>query len=320
MTNAAIAVGQPPWEKNNTSGTSPSTAVLKCASIRDSRPGRRSSGKCSKNLRLMHRGRNTGLLLIIVEITNGKCLLSLDVAAPSQMTRQTSLAAMIMSTPANRNATVKDAYTSPRAARKITLSRSPSTASRPRIVQICHSGSTPTVVPSAGIGPVPSENSAIRSITSNAAYSATSNGVRAVPLVSGIRLGHGGSRMVVGPQPVQDRAHRREEPVVQRTEAAAQPDDLEQHRVEHDLFEDDRLGVPRRHIGEPVDALGGQHDQPAAEDVEQDLDDVEQVQHDGRSEADLGPVPGPSGRSSRRACPYSTPRSRRRARPASETP
>ena len=53
MTNAAIAVGQPPWEKNSTSGTSPSIAVLKCASHRDSRPGRRSSGKCSKNCRLM---------------------------------------------------------------------------------------------------------------------------------------------------------------------------------------------------------------------------------------------------------------------------
>ena len=58
------------------------------ARIRDSRPGRRSSGKRAKNLRLMNRGRNTGLLLIVVEITNGKCLLSLDVAAPSQMTKR----------------------------------------------------------------------------------------------------------------------------------------------------------------------------------------------------------------------------------------
>src|SRR5215207_4103232 len=198
MTNAAIAVGQPPWEKNNTSGTSPSTAVLKCASIRDGRPGRRSSGKCSKNFCLIHRGRNTGLLLIIVEMTNGKCLLSFDVAAPSQITRQTSLAAMMMSAPANRKHTVSEAYTSPRAARKITLSRSPSTASRPRIVQICHSGSRPTVVPSSTTGPVPSENNATTSITSSAAYNAASNGVRAVPLVSGIRLGHGGSRIVLG--------------------------------------------------------------------------------------------------------------------------
>ena len=100
----------------------------------------------------MNFGRNTGLLLIIVEMTNGKCLLSLEVAAPSQITRQTSLAAMIMSTPwpANKNATVNDAYTSPRAARKITLSRNPLTASRPTTVQICHIGSTPTVVPNAG--------------------------------------------------------------------------------------------------------------------------------------------------------------------------
>ena len=99
ITNAAIAVGQPPCEKNSTSGTRPSIAVLMCASTRDSRPGRRSSGKCSKNLRLMNFGRNTGLLLIIVEMTNGKCLLSLEVAAPIQITRHTSLAAMIISTP-----------------------------------------------------------------------------------------------------------------------------------------------------------------------------------------------------------------------------
>ncbi len=37
------------------------------------------------------------------------------------------------------------------------------------MAQICHTGSTPTSVPSAGTGPVPSENSATTSITSNAA-------------------------------------------------------------------------------------------------------------------------------------------------------
>ena len=99
MTNAAIAVGQPPWEKNSTNGTSTSIAVLKCATTRDSRPGRRSSGNRSKNFRLSHLGRTNGLLDIMVEITNGKCLLSFDVAAPIQMTRNTTLAATIMSTP-----------------------------------------------------------------------------------------------------------------------------------------------------------------------------------------------------------------------------
>ena len=167
---------------------------------RDTRPGRRSSGNLSKNFRFSHLVRISGLFDIIVEITNGKCLLSFDVAAPTQIATQTSLHAMRRSTPypANRNATVNEPYTSPRAARKITLSRRPATASSPRIVQICHIGSTPMSVPSAGIGPVPSENSAISSTTSSAPYSATSIGVRAVPLVSGTRSGHGGSRMVLG--------------------------------------------------------------------------------------------------------------------------
>ncbi len=53
-------------------------------------------------------------------------------------------------------------------------------------------------MPSAGAGPVPSENSATTRITSSAAYSTTSTGVRAVPLVSGTRPGQGGSRMVPG--------------------------------------------------------------------------------------------------------------------------
>ena len=99
ITKAAMVVGQPPWEKNSASGTSISTAVLKWATQRETRPGRRSSGKRSKNNRLSARGRTTGLLDIIVEMTNGKCLLSLEVAAPIQITRHTSLAAMIMSTP-----------------------------------------------------------------------------------------------------------------------------------------------------------------------------------------------------------------------------
>ncbi len=93
---------------------------------------------------------------------------------------------------------MNEAYTSPRAARKITLSRKPSTASTPSTAQICHAGSTPTVVPRAGIGPVPSETTAMTSSTSNAAYSSASSGLRLSPFVSGIRVGHGGSRMVPG--------------------------------------------------------------------------------------------------------------------------
>src|SRR4029079_1439717 len=183
MTAAATIPAVVPWPKNRTIGTKPSIAVEAWANRRDGQPGRRSSGTLLKNRRLSQRGRSTGLLLIIVEMTNGKCLVSFDVAAPSQITRHTSLAARIMSTvatPANRNATVNDPYTSPRAARKMTLSRRPSTPRTPTTHHLCHIGSTPTAVPNAGPGPVPSENSAITSITTNAPYSAASKGVRVV--------------------------------------------------------------------------------------------------------------------------------------------
>ncbi len=52
------------------------------------------------------------------------------------------------------------------------------------------------VVPSSGIGPVPSANSAANVTRRNSAYRATSIGLRLVPLVSGTRSGQGGSRMV----------------------------------------------------------------------------------------------------------------------------
>ena len=106
MIVAATVVGQPPCAKNSTTGTHISTKVLTWAKIRDKRPGRRSSGNFSKNIRLMNRGRNSGLLDIIVDITNGKCLFSFEAAAPIQITRNTSLAATIESTPPNRNVTV----------------------------------------------------------------------------------------------------------------------------------------------------------------------------------------------------------------------
>src|SRR5262249_6713015 len=149
------------------------------------RPGRRSCGNFSKKSRLIDRGRTSGLLDIIVAITNGKCLLSFDVAAAIQITTNTTLAATIKSAPGNRKVTVSVAYTSPRAARKITLSRSPNTPRIASTATISHGGNTPMLVPNAGIGPVPSDSSAHVVVVSSAAYRATSTGRRAVPLVSG---------------------------------------------------------------------------------------------------------------------------------------
>src|SRR5579875_2199002 len=109
ITAAATAVTQPPWEKNNTTGTHISTVVPPWATIRDRRPGRRSSGNLSKKARFIDRARISGLLDIIVEITKGKWWLSLDVAAPIQITTNTALDATIMSTPGNRNVTASEA-------------------------------------------------------------------------------------------------------------------------------------------------------------------------------------------------------------------
>ena len=72
------------------------------------RPGRRSSGNRRKNFRRIHADRISGLFAIIVATTNGKWWLSFDVAAPIQIASITSLAATIMSGPANRKVTVSD--------------------------------------------------------------------------------------------------------------------------------------------------------------------------------------------------------------------
>ena len=93
MTNAAIAVGQPPWEKNSTSGT---RHLDRGAEMRE--PARQPAGpqvvgEVLEELAFDATAAGTaGCCYIIVEITNGKCLLSFDVAAPSQITRHTSLA------------------------------------------------------------------------------------------------------------------------------------------------------------------------------------------------------------------------------------
>ena len=84
--------------------------------------------------------------------------------------------------------------------------------------------------------------------------------MRVVPRVSGIRLGHGGSRIVPGAQPVEDRPHRWPDTAVEGAESAAQPDDLEQHRVEHDLLEDDGLRPPLADVGQAVDPAGRQRE------------------------------------------------------------
>ncbi len=169
ITNAAIAVGQPPWEKNSASGISISMAVLMCASRCESRPGRRSSGNFSKNARLRTRGRITGLLDIIVEMTNGKCRVSLEVAAPIQIAMQTSLAARMMSTPANRNAHREAAVHLAAGGQEDHLvAQSGQRQQHQDRRRSATSAADPRRCRGPGSGPVPFENSATSSMTTSA--------------------------------------------------------------------------------------------------------------------------------------------------------
>ena len=121
ITNAATAVGQPPWEKNSTSGTSPSIAVLTWASAGTA--GRTQIvGKCSKKARLSawphrqavrhHRGDD-----------EGEVFGEFEVAAPIQITMQTKLRGDEDVRAAEEESYRRTARRPPAAARKMTLSQ-----------------------------------------------------------------------------------------------------------------------------------------------------------------------------------------------------
>ena len=93
-----------------------------------------------------------------------------------------------------------------------------------------------------------------------------------------------------GPQPVQDRSHRREVAPGQRAEAATEADDFEQHREQNGLLENDRFRPPGRDIGEAADASRGPRAQPGAEDVQRDLHAVHHVHDQRGAEPVLGDV------------------------------
>ena len=94
ITTAATLVTGPPSPSRSRSGTPNSTTVPACARVAESREGRRSSGKSRWNRRLIRFDRQIGLLLSMAATTNGKCRLSLEVAAPHQIATMTSIAAM----------------------------------------------------------------------------------------------------------------------------------------------------------------------------------------------------------------------------------
>src|SRR5271154_2843217 len=95
MPTTAIVHSVPPRENSSTSGSVNSITVPRCASKDAPREGRGPSGERGHTRRLNALNRFQGVFEIITETTNGKCLLSLEVAAPSQMHTSTSCEATI---------------------------------------------------------------------------------------------------------------------------------------------------------------------------------------------------------------------------------
>ena len=120
---------------------------------------------------------------------------------------------------------------------------------------MCHRGSTPIAVPRAGIGPAAvGHQRGDEQHEQGGVEQRVERGSVGV-LGQWHPVGPGWQPDGAGPQPVQDRAHRREVAPGQRPEAATEADDFEQHRVEHGLLEHDRLRPPRGNVGEAVDTV-----------------------------------------------------------------
>ena len=111
-----------------------------------------------------------GLFASIVEITNGKCLLSLLVAAPSQITMNTTLAPMIdVRTGQQEHQREWDVDLAAGGQEDHLVAQAEHGQALPRIASVCQRGSTPTALSNTGIGPLPSETSATTRSTSSAA-------------------------------------------------------------------------------------------------------------------------------------------------------
>ena len=201
MTNAAIAVGQPPWENNSANGTSISIAVLKWASQSRHRARAQIVGELLEELplqplrsdqRIVRHHRRDHEREMLVELRRGRAHPDrhahqlggddhVDPVAGEQeghgegrvhlaaRGQEDHLVAQARAPPAGRESSRSATSAAPRR-----WCRAPASA---RCRRRTARRRAPPAAPHTA---------------------ATSTGVRAVPLVSGIRLGHGGSRMVLG--------------------------------------------------------------------------------------------------------------------------
>ena len=142
-----------------------------------------------------------GLLLTIGGMTLVKCRPNLETPAQNQTVKISSLPAMIMSTNGSVAKKIKAGrYCSPRAARKMVLSRKPISTSS-TMGAMSSAGFTKPEVLAGSTGDsdslcTPESSSGTTRLISNATYSAMSNQVLRLPAVNGTRR-HGRNRIVL---------------------------------------------------------------------------------------------------------------------------
>ena len=296
ITTAATFVTGPPSPSRSSSGTPNSTTVPACASVAERREGRRSSGKSRWNRRLMPFDLQIGLLLSIAATTNGKCRLSLEVAAPHQIATMTSMR------------------------RDQLVAGDEQVGDRERPVDLGPGGQEDHLVAQPDHGEdteddrdLPARQGAVRRHDERHQQRGVQDDVDDGPRVAAGQRhppGPRGQPDGARPQPVEERAQRRGEPQVERAEAAAEAEDLEEHRPEHELVEQGRRVPPGREGGEAVDARGGQEEQPADEGVEHDLDEVDAPSPRRASRSPPRRSAGPAASSAPGGCRAATRRGR----------
>ena len=236
-----------------------------------------------------------GLLLTIGGITLVKCRPNFETPAAIHTITISSFSAMIMST---NGSTVKKnsagRYCSPRAARKMVLSRSPIKH------QQHHRGDQQCGVHQAGCVVRQCRRQRIAAHTRQHQrhdhaddQGQVERDVEPGPPVTG------GERNPpprtqpdrAGPRPIQDASHHRLGLAGQRPPRPGDPDGFQQHRPQDRLLVDDRLVPPLRDMPERRQVGGhrGHHD--AAQRIEEDeLDDVDGVNHPRHAVAVVDPV------------------------------
>ena len=257
----AIVNSGPLGETSSSSGSVNSITVPMCAASAPVAEGSRSSGCSRQSRRLTARERFHGVLLIITVTTNGKCRFSFeDGGAPPDADEHD-----LRGDDQIGEREQEDDHQVPVDLRAGGQERDLVAQPEQDAEREQHPDRDRVQPPGGGAGgrrgggeqQVDGRRRAARRTARRRCR------VRRVPRVSGTRSGHGGRRVVPGPQPVEHAADHRREAQRQRHRAGAQAEHLPEHRPHDRLLEDDRFRPPAAQVAEPAEAVRRRGDHAA---------------------------------------------------------